>query len=236
MAAAALALPSLSNYSSTNQPKNSTAKMKLSWTPYDLQLNHTFTISGFSRKTTPVVLTRIEYDGLEGYGEASLPPYLGETQSSVIEYLKKVDLSAYSDPAHMEEIMAYVDGIAINNTAAKAAVDIALHDLAGKMIGAPWHRMYGLDKHDVPDTTFTIGIDSDEVVREKTGEALGRFHILKVKVGGPDDKRMIEAIRSVTDLPLAVDANQGWKERRQALDMIFWLKEKGVVMVEQPMP
>lgn len=236
MAAATLALPSLSMKATPKQPMNGTAKMKLTWTPYDLELNHTFTISGFSRKTTPVVLTRIEYDGLEGYGEASLPPYLGETQASVIEFLKKVDLSSFSDPAHLEEIMAYVDGIAINNTAAKAAVDIALHDLAGKMIGSPWHRMYGLDKNDVPNTTFTIGIDSDEVVREKTREALGRFHILKVKVGGPDDKRMIEAIRSVTDLPLAVDANQGWKERRQALDMIFWLKEKGVVMVEQPMP
>ena len=236
MAAATLALPSLSMKATPKQHINSTAKMKLSWTPYDLELNHTFTISGFSRKTTPVVLTRIEYDGLEGYGEASLPPYLGETQASVIEFLKKVDLSSFSDPAHLEEIMAYVDGIAINNTAAKAAVDIALHDLAGKMIGAPWHRMYGLDKTNVPDTTFTIGIDSDEVVREKTREALGRFNILKVKVGGPDDKRMIEAIRSVTDLPLAVDANQGWKDRRQALDMIFWLKEKGIVMVEQPMP
>ena len=236
MAAATLALPSLSMKATPKQPMNSTAKMKLSWTPYDLELNHTFTISGFSRKTTPVVLTRIEYDGLEGYGEASLPPYLGETQASVIEFLKKVDLSSFSDPAHLEEIMAYVDGIAINNTAAKAAVDIALHDLAGKMIGAPWHRMYGLDKTNVPDTTFTIGIDSDEVVREKTREALGRFNILKVKVGGPDDKRMIEAIRSVTNLPLAVDANQGWKDRRQALDMIFWLKEKGIVMVEQPMP
>ena len=62
--------------------------MKLTWTPYDLQLRHTFTISGFSRKTTPVVLTRLEYDGLTGYGEASLPPYLGETQASVIEFLK----------------------------------------------------------------------------------------------------------------------------------------------------
>lgn len=236
MAAATLALPSLSMNATPKQHMNGNAKMKLSWTPYDLQLNHTFTISGFSRNTTPVVLTRIEYDGLEGYGEASLPPYLGETQASVIEFLKKVDLSSFSDPAHLEEMMAYVDGIAIHNTAAKAAVDIALHDLAGKMIGSPWHRMYGLDKQDVPDTTFTIGIDSDEVVREKTREALGRFHILKVKVGGPDDKRMIEAIRSVTDLPLAVDANQGWKERRQALDMIFWMKEKGVVMVEQPMP
>ena len=170
-----------------------------------------------------------------GYGEASLPPYLGETQASVIEFLKKVDLSGFSDPTQLEEILTYVDGIAINNTAAKAAVDIALHDLVGKIIGAPWYKMYGLNKTDVPDTTFTIGIDTDDVVREKTRETLGRFNILKVKVGGPDDKRMIEAIRSVTDLPLAVDANQGWKDRSEALDMIFWLKEKGIVMVEQPM-
>ena len=236
MAVAFLAAPSMLPATASKrsrQPKNA---MKLSWTPYDLQLNHTFTISGFSRTTTPVVLIKIEYDGLEGYGEASLPPYLGETQVSVIEFLKKIDLSGFTDPGHIEEIMAYVDSIAVGNTAAKAAVDIALHDLTGKMEGAPWYKIYGLDKYDVPDTTFTIGIDSDEVVREKTREALGRFNILKVKVGGTDDKRMIEAIRSVTDLPLAVDANQGWKDRHQALDMIFWMKEKGVVMVEQPMP
>ena len=236
MAAAAFATPSIAGIASTKKQLNTASRMKLSWTPYDLQLNHTFTISGFSRKTTPVVLVKIEFDGVEGYGEASLPPYLGETQASVIEFLKKANLSGFSDPTQLEEILTYVDGIAINNTAAKAAVDIALHDLAGKIIGAPWYKMYGLDKTDVPDTTFTIGIDTDEVVREKTREALGRFHILKVKVGGKDDKRMIEAIRSVTDLPLAVDANQGWKERRQALDMILWMKEKGIVMVEQPMP
>jgi L-alanine-DL-glutamate epimerase-like enolase superfamily enzyme len=211
--------------------------MKLSWTPYDLQLNHTFTISGFSRTTTPVVLAKIEYDGLEGYGEASLPPYLGETQASVIEFLKKVDVSAFTPgKERIEEIMSYVDGLATGNTAAKAAVDIALHDLAGKIEGAPWHKIRELNKYDVPDTTFTIGIDSDEVVREKTREALGRFNILKVKVGGKDDKRMIEAIRAETALPLAVDANQGWADRSQALDMILWMKEKGVVMVEQPMP
>jgi L-alanine-DL-glutamate epimerase-like enolase superfamily enzyme len=234
--AAALAAPSFTLSGASKKTAKSSVKMKLTWIPYDLQLRHTFTISGFSRKTTPVVLTRIEYDGLEGYGEASLPPYLGETQASVIEFLKKVDLSGFSDPTHLEEILLYVDAIAPANTAAKASVDIALHDLAGKIIGAPWHRMYGLNKTNVPDTTFTIGIDSDEVVREKTREALGRFNILKIKVGGPDDKRMIEAIRSVTDLPLAVDANQGWKERSEALDMIFWMRERGVVMVEQPMP
>ncbi|HBG42150.1 MAG TPA: dipeptide epimerase [Porphyromonadaceae bacterium] len=234
-AAVIAAAPLISAVKPTRKPTNVSVNMKLSWTPYDLQLRHVFTISGFSRKTTPVVLTRIEYDGLTGYGEASLPPYLGETQASVIEFLKKVDLSGFRNPANLEEILEYVDSIAENNTAAKASVDIALHDLAGKMIGAPWYKMYGLDKYQAPDTTFTIGIDSDEVVREKTREALGPFRVLKVKVGGPDDKRMIEAIRSVTDLPLTVDANQGWKDRRQAVEMIHWLKEKGVVMVEQPM-
>jgi L-alanine-DL-glutamate epimerase-like enolase superfamily enzyme len=210
--------------------------MKLSWTPYDLQLRHTFTISGYSRKTTPVVLTRLEQDGLVGYGEASLPPYLGETQESVIEFLKKVDLTGFADPTQVEEILMYVDTIAPANTAAKASIDIALHDLVGKIKGAPWYEITGLDKLNVPDTTFTIGIDSDEVVQEKTREAMGRFRILKVKVGGQDDRRMINAIRSVTDMPLAVDANQGWKDRTEALEMICWLKEKGVVMVEQPMP
>lgn len=221
---------------SINKHHNSSSKMKLSWTPYNLQLKHTFTISGFSRTTTPVVLTEIEYDGVVGYGEASLPPYLGESQASVIDFLKRVDLSGFNDPTHIEDIVHYVDSIAINNTAAKASVDIALHDLAGKIIGAPWYKMYGFDKRDVPDTTFTIGIDTDEVVREKTIEAKDQFNILKVKVGGPDDKRMINAIRSVTDLPLSVDANQGWTDRHEALDMIYWLKEQGVVMVEQPMP
>ena len=236
VAAAALTAPSLIVHAASHKSTRSSSKMKLSWTPYDLQLRHTFTISGFSRQTTPVVLTRLECDGLTGYGEASLPPYLGETQASVIEFLKKVDLSGFSDPTRLEEILMYVDAIAPANTAAKASVDIALHDLAGKIMGNPWHKIFGLDKKCVPDTTFTIGIDSDEVVREKTREAMGRFNILKIKVGGPDDKRMIEAIRSVTDLPLAVDANQGWKNRAEALDMILWLKEKGVVMVEQPMP
>lgn len=236
VAATLLAVPSLPMSAARGTVNSKNNKMRLSWTPYDLQLNHTFTISGFSRKTTPVVLTRIDYEGLTGYGEASLPPYLGETQASVITFLKKVELSPFRDPQQLEEIMAYLDGLAPGNTAAKAAVDIALHDLAGKMIGEPWYRVLDLDKQNVPDTTFTIGIDSDELVREKTCEALGRFNILKVKVGGPDDRRMIRAIRSVTSLPLAVDANQGWREPSQALDMIGWMKEQGVVMVEQPLP
>lgn len=210
-------------------------KMILTFKPYDLQLRHVFTLANSSRKTTPVVLTEITFDGITGYGEASLPPYLGETQASVVEFLKKVNLEQFSGPFELEDILTYVDKIAENNTAAKAAIDIALHDLVGKIMNQPWYKIWGLNKEKTPDTTFTIGIDSDEVVKQKTREA-APYNILKVKLGRETDKQMIEAIRSVTDKPIAVDANQGWEDKHYALDMIHWLKEKGIVMIEQPLP
>lgn len=212
------------------------SKMKLTFKAYDLQLRHVFTIANSSRTTTPIVLTEIEYDGLTGYGEASLPPYLGETQVSVMEFLKKVDLSQFSSPFDLDDILTYVDHIAENNTAAKASVDIALHDLVGKIMGQPWYKIWGLNKSKTPSTTFTIGIDTPEVVRQKTVEA-SPYNILKVKLGRDEatDKQMIETIRSVTDKPIAIDANQGWKDKHYALDMIYWLKERDIVMIEQPM-
>ena len=211
------------------------ARMKLSWAPYELQLRHTFTVATYSRTTTPDVQVRIDYDGFTGYGEASMPPYLGQTVESVCAFLEKVDLGRFSDPFQLEDILSYVDSLSPGDTAAKAAVDIALHDLVGKLLGQPWFRLWGLDPAKAPDTTFTIGIDTADVVREKTRECADKFNILKVKVGLENDVEMIRTIREVTDLPLAVDANQGWKDREKALDEIFWLAEQGVVMVEQPM-
>lgn len=210
--------------------------MKLSFFPYELQLRHTFTVASYSRTTTPGVQVRIEYDGFTGHGEASMPPYLGQSVESVCSFLQKIDLAQFSDPFQLEDILTYVDSLSPGDSAAKAAVDIALHDLVGQLLGQPWFRIWGLDPAKTPCTTFTIGIDTPEVVRAKTLECAGRFKILKVKVGLENDKEMIQTIRSVTDLPLAVDANQGWKDRSRALDEIFWLKEHGVVMVEQPMP
>ena len=210
--------------------------MKLSFEPYTLQLRHTFTVASYSRTTTPDVQVKIEYDGLTGYGEASMPPYLGQSVETVTAFLRKVDLEQFSDPYRIDEILEYVDGLSEGDSAAKAAVDIALHDLVGKMMGQPWYRIWGLSPEKAPDTTFTIGIDTPEVVREKTRECADKFNILKVKVGLDNDKEMIETIREITDRPIAVDANQGWKDKEKALDMIFWLKEHGIVMVEQPMP
>ncbi len=211
-------------------------RMHMKFFPYELELTHTFTVSSYSRKSTPDVQVEIEYEGITGYGEASMPPYLGQSVASVTAFLEKVDLSQFADPFQLEDILSYIDGLSEGDSAAKAAVDIALHDLVGKLIGQPWYRLWGLDAAKAPSTTYTIGIDTPEVVKEKTLEAAGRFNILKVKVGLDSDQEMIRTIRSVTDVPLAVDANQGWKDRSKALDEIHWLASQGVVMVEQPLP
>lgn len=224
------------DHKSVNFNVNGKARMHLSFEPYELKLKHVFTVSSFSRSTTPDVQVRIDYDGYTGYGEASMPPYLGQTVESVCSFLKKVDLEQFPDPFCIDDILTYIDSLSDGDSAAKAAVDIALHDLVGKIIGAPWHRMLGLNPDKTPNTTYTIGIDTDEMVKLKTREVAGQFKILKVKLGTPRDREMIRAIREVSDLPIAVDVNQGWKNKKKALDEIFWLKEQGIVMVEQPMP
>lgn len=210
-------------------------KLQLSYKPYTLNLRHAFNLATSSRTTTPVVLTQLSYNGIVGYGEASMPPYLGESHETVLKFLSKVDLSAFEDPFQMEKILDYVDGLEEGNKAAKAAVDIALHDLVGKMIKQPWYKIWGFDPANTPNTSFTIGIDTPEVVRQKVKEA-DPYKILKVKLGRDTDKLMIETIREMTDKPLCVDINQGWTDKKMALDMAHWLHEKGIVFLEQPMP
>ena len=214
---------------------NMNGKLKLTYKPYTLELKHVFTIATNSRTTTPVVLTEVEFDGVIGYGEASLPPYLGESHQTVAEFLSKVDLSKYDNVFDLENILIDIDKVAIGNTAAKASIDIALHDLVGKLLNQPWYNIWGIDKTRTPFTSFTIGIDTPDVVRVKVKEA-EEYKILKVKLGRDTDKEMIETIRSVSDTPLTVDVNQGWTDKNFALEMIHWLKEKNVIFVEQPMP
>jgi len=219
----------------TNLIKSKGTKMKFSFKPYTLELKHVFTVAVSSRTTTPVMLTEIEYDGIKGFGEASMPPYLGESQETATKFLSKVNFEQFDDPFEIEKILNYVDSIDEKNTAAKASVDIALHDLVGKLLGKPWYKIWGFDKSKTPYTTFTIGIDKPDVVRQKVKEA-EEFKILKVKLGKENDREMIETIRSVTDKPLTADANQGWKDKHYALEMIQWLHSQNVLYIEQPMP
>jgi L-alanine-DL-glutamate epimerase-like enolase superfamily enzyme len=215
--------------------KDRGSSLVLRFRPYELHLKHVFTLASGSRSTTPVMLTELEFDNIIGYGEASMPPYLGESHETARIFLSKVDLSGFSSPFLMEDILNYVDQLSPGNYAAKASVDIALHDLVGKLMKQPWYRIWGLNPERTPVTSFTIGIDKPEVVRIKVREA-APYKILKVKLGQGNDREMIETVRSETDKPICVDINQGWTDKKMALDMTQWLKEKGVVFVEQPMP
>ncbi len=225
-------------FSALGEPTRQTGrsgKMNLSFSPYELQLRHAFNLAKFQRTTTPDVQVQIEYDGLTGYGEASMPPYLGESVESVSNFLSKLDLSQFSSPFAIEEIHDYMDSVAPDNRAAKASVDIALHDLLGKIMGQPWYKIWGLNPDNCPMTSFTIGIDTEDVVREKVKEA-APYKVLKVKMGLDNDQETIEVIRSMTDVPICVDVNQGWSDKEHALEMCHWLKDRNCLFVEQPMP
>jgi L-Ala-D/L-Glu epimerase len=208
--------------------------MKLTYQPFELLLKHTFTIAKFSRTSTPVMLIKIEHDGYAGHGEASMVPYMGESFQSASDFLNKVDANRFSYPFDFKEILAYLDSIAPGNPAIKAGVDIALHDLDGKLKQQPCWQLLGSDPAKMPLTSFTIGIDTPEVIIQKV-KGNPDCKIIKVKLGRGSDRELIKTIRSVTNLPLFVDANQGWTDLQQSLDMTHWLHEQGVLLIEQPM-
>ena len=212
----------------------------LDWKPYTGQLKYTFTIATYSRTFTPLVLVRLRWGDYTGYGEASMPQYLGESTESVTAFLARAAsevLPRFKDPVLMEDILSEVDALSVRDTAAKAAIDIALHDLVGKILGKGWWQLWGYDAAKTPCTSYTIGYDdSDDVVNEKIEEA-SWTRVVKVKLGMGEekDKRMINLIRAKLDTVICVDANQGWKTKEEALGMIEWLSERNVCLIEQPM-
>ena len=213
---------------------------QLSYEPFTGELRHAFGISTNTRTTTPIVLTRITLDDKTGYGEAALPPYLKETQESVCAFLELAEpvINSCTEPLNVDSIMQVVNNLAPGNHAAKASIDIALHDLYGKLEGKPLWQIWDINPNATPCTSYTIGYDaSDSIVLVKVHEA-DWAKILKVKLGREEaeDKRMIRLIRSISDKPIYVDANQGWPTKEHALMMCQWLEEQGVVMIEQPMP
>lgn len=205
--------------------------MKLDWLEYDLQLKKPFGIAGNSRTFTPVVFVRLEKDGIAGYGEASLPPYLPETVQSVIAFLKQIDARRL-EQATFDDAVEYLHSYP-GNPSAKAALEIALADFHAKASGVPAYKLLH-SGGTIPLNTFTIGLGELREIKEKLDDAES-FRIIKVKLGSSRDKEIIREIRKHTDRPLCVDVNQGWPDREYALEMINWLYDQHVLLVEQPM-
>ncbi|MCF8462262.1 MAG: dipeptide epimerase [Flavobacteriales bacterium] len=208
--------------------------MILRFEPYQLQLKHPFRLATGTRTSTSTVQVQIEENGIIGYGEASMPPYLGESIESVTSFLLKLKSENWQIE-NLSAILQEIDSLSEKDNAAKAAIDIALHDLKGKILGVPTRELFGITATQTPPTAMTIGMGTEAELRQKVAEA-ENFQLLKIKLGGPDDKDKIDFLRSITDKPFLVDANQGWTDVEVALRMIDHLSSLNVLMVEQPMP
>ena len=213
--------------------------MKLTFKRLDLQLVHQWTISRTrGTRVFPVVLVELHgADGTVGVGEAAPSSRYRETVGTVSTFLNKVDPRGLSF-GDIEGSMAYLDTISPHDMTAKCAVNLALIDGAARRAQKPACDWLGLGFREQQHvTSFTIGIDTPEVMRQKTQEAL-KYPVLKVKLGVANDKANLSALREVApDKTLRVDANEGWKTKEQALEMVQWLARDGhVEYVEQPMP
>ena len=240
LGAALAAVSPISSISAFGQPTTKnvvpTGRMKLTFEPYTLKLKHAFNLAKNQRTTTPGVQVRIQLDGITGYGEASMPPYLGENVDSVMSFLSKVDLGQFADPFRVVDIHEYIDNLAPRNSAAKASVDIALHDVLGKIMGQPWYKIWGLNPDKTPNTSYTISYQSDPHEMAKEIEETKPFRIVKVKMGLDHDKELVNLLRKTSDTQICVDANQGWDTKEKALEMCKWLADNNCAFVEQPLP
>jgi L-alanine-DL-glutamate epimerase-like enolase superfamily enzyme len=210
------------------------SRLRLQAEILELKTRHPFIIARGSHDAYRTVMVRlIDHDGQEGWGEAAPQRFYGETPETVLAALEVYATALPDDPFHLEDAEARFATVLTGNNSARAALSTALHDLAGKRLGVPVHRLWGLDPAKCPISTFTIGIDTPERMRIKVQEA-EQYPVLKIKVGTPDDLAILRAIREVTTKELRVDANSGWT-RKQAIRMLPVLEEFGVTVLEQPL-
>ncbi|HVJ05382.1 MAG TPA: dipeptide epimerase [Candidatus Saccharimonadales bacterium] len=202
-----------------------------------LTLRHAWTTTMSSSAYRDTVHVQYKRDGITGYGEGAPIVRYKEYPDQAKQAIDAIsDRIALGDPRKFDKFLADIrHSLGANQHAAMAAVDIAVSDWIGKKLGIPLYEYFGLDPADAPLTTFSIGIDTPEITRQKTREAED-FPVLKVKVGLKNDEETIEAVRSVTRKPIRVDANEGWTDKEEAIRKINWLETQGVEFIEQPMP
>jgi L-alanine-DL-glutamate epimerase-like enolase superfamily enzyme len=201
-------------------------KLQLSCEPVTLDLKTTFRIAHGASDQRHNVIAHLD----EGVGEAATVPYYGDTQAGIMAYLDRASGSLGEDPLLIEDIL---NRLPPGSMAARAAVDIALHDLWGKRLGQPLYRLFGLNKESLPLTSFTIAIDEPARMAERAYES--GYPVIKIKLGSDQDEAIVAAIRDATDAKLRVDANAGWT-RQQAAQIIPRLVDFGLEFVEQPLP
>jgi L-alanine-DL-glutamate epimerase-like enolase superfamily enzyme len=200
--------------------------VQLRWQSLTLRLIHPFQIAHGVSDTRENTLVYVD----DGVGEAAAVPYHGETPEGIVQYLRGLQLEQVADALQLEDLLA---GLPAGSAAARAAVDMALHDAWGRALGQPLYRLFGLNPARIPLSSFTIPIGPIEQLAERVREADAA--IFKLKLGGDADAERVAAVRALTSAPLRVDVNGGWT-RERAEQLLPLLAEHGVELVEQPLP
>lgn len=199
-----------------------------------LKTKHPFNIArGGSSEYRTVWLRLIDEDGTEGWGEAAPNRFYGETADTVLAALETYRTVLPESPFDLETAERNWLQLMGRNGSARSALSAAAHDLMAKRLGVPLYQVWGLDPAEAPKSTYTIGIDSAERIRQKVDEA-AQYPILKVKLGSDRDREILETIRGATDKEIRVDANAAWTVK-QAVAMLPVLDEFGVTVLEQPL-
>ncbi len=211
--------------------------MRLDYDVRDLRLIHPFILSDSQYTTKTVILVRVFAEGITGIGESSPSRYYGEPPESVCVCLDRAKdiLENFHDPFQIENLNAVLIQNFPHNASARSGIEMAVYDWIGKKLDLPLYRLFGLDKVKTPVTSFTVGMDDENVLGQKIREA-ERYPLLKIKLGaGESDYEVVKAIRRITDKTLRVDANEGW-DREDAAKKIEWLSARNVELIEQPLP
>ena len=201
----------------------------------DLKLRYAWGLSRGTWTTRRNAFVRIERDGTVGMGEAAPIARYNETAEGAAAFIENARAVLERDLWEYAVRWNELEALAPTEHAAKAALDMALLDWVGKKLNVPLWKLLGLNRNAALTTTYSIGIDKVPVMQQKVRESPD-FGVYKIKVGSKDDRKIIEGIRAVTTKPLRVDANEGWKTKEEALEMINWMAGLGVEFVEQPMP
>jgi L-Ala-D/L-Glu epimerase / N-acetyl-D-glutamate racemase len=233
-------LPSLARISEAQVKSKKTAtpgtSTQIHVKTVELRLRHAWTLSRNTSTVKNNVFVHLEREGVSGWGEAAPNVRYDETAESTLSAIQEAQpIFEKESWWHFAQISDQVADTVHHDSSAKAALNIALYDWVAKKLGVPLYQMLGLDPAKTPVTTFSIGIDTPEIMQQKVREA-EEFPVLKIKVGLKNDEEIIEAIRKVTSKPLRVDANEGWKSKEEAVERINWMATQGVEFVEQPMP
>jgi L-alanine-DL-glutamate epimerase-like enolase superfamily enzyme len=203
--------------------------MKIKIEEYDIHLINTFRTTHGARDVMQVLIVNID----AGLGEASPVHYYGEDLNTVKNYINKASEIIGDDPYQLEKLSVDLEKAGAFNYSAKAAIDIAMHDLAAKRLGIPLYKFFGISPRQDLATSFTISISDPDSMKKQTENNKG-YHVYKVKVGVPGDIEMVEAVRDATDSKIRVDANEGWNVK-EAISKIRELEKLDIEFIEQPL-